>query len=344
MLNKINITAPDPTDGTSFYRAWGVFNELVKTADRSLLLNGESQLSWLTIGMWDLAFFQRPFTPKHFTKMVSCINFPSRVPTWVDYDDNLLAVPPDNPGARIYDSPEAKLQIKNFLEHADLVTVSTQGLADQFAKYRSKEANEKRPIYVIENYLPIKMQYAQPSTDRSGPFRIFWRGSQTHEADWEVHVDDIVEWSKTKDVELVCVGWVPHHVVNVFRSAGIKVKVYGIMEIIDYLMWMSRGNIADVGIYPLANNDFNRAKSDIFHQECLLAGMTSVGPDWWGHAFGYEPGNMTDQLEAAYQKWYQPNTYKDFVKQQQLNNDERKRKNKEKRMQLLYNMLDLPNR
>lgn len=338
-LRKINITAPDPTDGTSFYRGWGVMNELQKLVDFPMSLDGQDRLNWLTIGMWDLAFFQRPFTPQHWQKLVACSNFPNRVPTWVDYDDNLLRVPPDNPGHVVYETPQAKQQIKNFLQYADVVTVSTRGLADQFSKYRSPDLH---PIQVIENYLPINLPYAKPSADRSGAFRLFWRGSQTHEADWESQVDEIVEWCKTKpQVELICVGWVPHHVINVFRSAGIRVIDHHIMEIIDYLMMMSKGNIADVGIYPLADNDFNRAKSDIFHQECLLAGMSSVGPDWWGHQFGYEPGNMTDQLEAIYQKWYQPNTYKDLVREQQLLNDERKRTNKGKRIDLVTSLLSL---
>ena len=38
MIKKINITAPDPTDGTSFYRAWGVFNDVLKDIDLNILL------------------------------------------------------------------------------------------------------------------------------------------------------------------------------------------------------------------------------------------------------------------------------------------------------------------
>ena len=50
-LRKINITAPDPTDGTSFYRGWGVMNELQKLVDFPMSLDGQDRLNWLTIGM-----------------------------------------------------------------------------------------------------------------------------------------------------------------------------------------------------------------------------------------------------------------------------------------------------
>ena len=76
---KILIYCPQPTDATSFYRAYGVFS-FIPGVDL-VPFRGESN-TWADLIDIDVAFFQRPYLPQ----TVQTMEYLKRMgkPVWID--------------------------------------------------------------------------------------------------------------------------------------------------------------------------------------------------------------------------------------------------------------------
>ena len=109
----------------------------------------------------------------------------------------------------VYETPQAKQQIKNFLQYADVVT----GAHGAGRSLQNTEARTCTPS-VIENYLPINLPHAKPSGRqvRAGAFRYSGEAARQYEADWESYVDEIVLTVQNQTAGGADLwGMVPHH-------------------------------------------------------------------------------------------------------------------------------------
>lgn len=324
-MKVVNIFTPHPQDGTSFYRAWGVFNQIAKRENLPVVFSGSNIDQWSDVGRYQLVYMHRTHNDSHLRYIQTARRL--SIPVWTDWDDDLINVPKYNPAAKIYENNV----LADIISHSDVVSVTTKAMADN---YTAPQAN------VIENFIPLEVKYLEPV--KKDKFRIFWRGSNTHDTDFYVHKMNLYKFIKDKtDVEFICMGDIPVNVIYDLQKLC-PVKKINAAEILLYLHFLQKENIADIVFVPLEDNPFNRAKSDCAVRECLLNGILSVTPEWNNSSVYAYTDNLQEQLENAYTLW--KNNYNDFASKvvfQQRKAKEHAEKNYKKRVEILKNMLNL---
>lgn len=267
---NILLLAQNKFDTTSFYRANGVFGNISKhlkgTINITSMDHKNMALSWADLMLFDVVVMQRPYDDsfKRLAIYVKDLN----IPLWIDYDDNLLAVPPDNKQYVLYSDPAIKSNVTGFLSMADAVTVSTNKLKSEFKKYNSK-------ITVVPNAFNQDLFKYRNIKKRNNV--ILWRGGETHQLDLMTHTAELVNCiTKLSTWKWHFCGWYPwmlanQNTKNVFHSPGVDVVPY-------------HKNIHNVApkamIVPLANHLFNHCKSNIAALEGIFAGAVCIVPDW----------------------------------------------------------------
>lgn len=268
---KVLVVGDNPSNAYSFYRGILPMADLtrqnVARVDVELLGQG-TPLSWPNLIQYDCFLLTRPFRDDTVGLFQAAKAMGRKV--WVDYDDNLFAVPASNYTWSTYLNPEQKKRIGFFMEHADAVTVSTPDLKECLSWLR-------QDIDVIPNAWPLTMP---ENHDGHEPNKVIaWRGGPSHFADMEPYVDDIVTiLEKHTDYSLYTFGH-PH---------------WGLDGRVPKERWRHFGPIADtfkyfqtffqvkpsVVLVPLADSTFNRCKSNIAWQEATIAGASAVVPEW----------------------------------------------------------------
>ncbi len=273
-MKRINIFTPYPSDGTSFYRAWGVFNQIVQRESLPIHLEANNVNTWADIGKYQLLFCHRPHDTSHLNFIVTAKNM--NIPVWVDWDDMLDAVPSTNPAYKMYKDTS----LNEILSKSDVITCSTQFMANQYNGQ------------VIENFIPLKLQYREPV--KRDKFRIVWRGSNTHEKDWMVHLPKVVEFLKDKkDVQFIVLGDMPVFALHTIIHYVDVRKIEG-MNTLPYFQALQNTELGDLLFVPLEDIPFNRAKSDCSTREALVNGMLSLSPEWNNNdVFAY--GDVTEK-------------------------------------------------
>ncbi len=132
---KIITLTPNQVDATSFYRAWGVFPDIMKRSDitftdyydaQMMLGEGKRGFTWANALQYDAAFFQRAFG-----NVIEIAKFMKDCGLKIIYelDDNLWEIPNSFDIKRFYDKDKLSTMVY-MLKISDLVIVSTQALAD----------------------------------------------------------------------------------------------------------------------------------------------------------------------------------------------------------------------
>lgn len=261
-------------DATSLYRMVGPIQELSSRLEGEVKFTELKEISWHILGFYDIFFMQRPYEKTH----VDVITEAKRIglPVWLDYDDDLLSVPSDNPAYDTYSKPEVRKSFLQCISMADIVTVSTQTLADSIEAHRPILKNFPKIIVIpnaFNNYL-FELKQNQHPREKI----IMWRGSNTHVADIMSVKDDIKNIHKDfPEYSWLFMGQVPWMLRDVINKKNIihipsqnPIAYMGLLE-----------NIApEVAIVPLVDSPFNRAKSNIAWQEAAVAGAVTVAPDF----------------------------------------------------------------
>lgn len=334
-LLNINVFTDAPNDSTSFYRAWGVFNQIRKRTDLPLNLLEEPRFGWNTINKFDLCYMHRANSQDHLDAVTICKK--NNIPVWVDYDDDLVNIPKHNPAYRVFSDKKDK--IKDILSLADVITVSTQALKDNYIAALQAGGSK---IEVVENFVPFDNLPFNIPQKRGGKFRILWRGSNTHEMDWIVFKDAFIAFLKLHPdkIKFINIGDMPMAIKMEIAQYCEVENVQG-RRLIDYLLWLRTG-VADCIFVPLEDIPFNAAKSDIAVQEGLIGGMDAVCPKWNSDAFyAYENvQEATDMLDSVYTDWHE--NYEDYKKgivRAQNDMKEKYQQRFDKRLNILKNIL-----
>lgn len=302
-IYNINIVTDAPNDSTSFYRAHGVFNQLRKKADFNIALFDDKSFGWNTVGKYDILYLHRPNNSQHLE--IAAIAKKNGVPLWIDFDDDIINIPQTNPAYRVF-APNKQI-IKDIVQMADYVSTSTKSLKDNLVSACQADSTK---FYVLPNFIPLdNLRFHTPR--KQGKFRILWRGSGTHEADWAVCLPYFVEFLKKygKDCEFINIGDMPL-IAKLEIAKHTQVTTHAGRRLIDYLLLLSTGVLGDFAFVPLEDNLFNRSKSDIACQEGLVGGMPSLIPEWnkvnKGEYESYEYhvlGAIPDTLGEAFNLW-----------------------------------------
>lgn len=277
-------------DAPSFYRCMGPLAAL-RQKRHDLQVSVIEHVNWASMGLADIVFLQRPHSPSQ--RQIAEMAARHGVPIWVDHDDDIFDIPKGNPAYHMYMSPGVSADIAAILRLADVVTCSTQALADKLSKIRRAT--------VVPNALMTNI--VGTLTDHTGKPRInmvYWRGGQTHQRDLDRYAPNMIDVASRNPVP-----WAFH---------GITESNYGLVEAIPGAQPLKMTDPVTyfhdlaalrpkVVVVPLDDNPFNRSKSNIAWIEATYAGAVCVAPDWpeWQRpgVISYTPETFTAKLERA---------------------------------------------
>ncbi len=279
-MKTIIARIPNLHDATAHYRANGPLSHLRRTGicGTDILIQTVSDFSGPGVMLSDIGFFQRPSDPKELEAIKLFKRLGKKI--IIDYDDFLLGVPGDNPLFGHYASKKSQDTIIEIIRAADAVIVSTNELK-RCLQLPKNCLNEK--VYVANNAIDehhmLHGERSIPPLDRNRT--VFWRGSQTHQRDLMDYTPAIVKVGRaTKakhNIPFTFSGYNPWFITeSLYPEQAIIAGPLPMGEYLDFIY--KTGPM--MGIVPLAENRFNRCKSNIAWLELTWAGAAMLVPDW----------------------------------------------------------------
>lgn len=274
-LKVLSLCAQD-WDATAFYRGIVPMDQLAK------------QLPWLDLvspqgaGMeineqrmmgYDAVFIQRPCTSLH--EEVVRLAKKARVPLWVDYDDDLFNMQPDNPAKMTMES-SGVLRIAAFcIQQANVVTCTTKALKTSLTRHNAN-------VVVIPNaFNNIQLGTIRRALSSTGTKKVVaWRGASAHFCDlFEVAgpLHEIAE--RHTDWRWAFVGE-NFHLVTKQLPRGSWLHFQWTESVTEYLEKFKNIVTPDLLIVPLIDCAFNQAKSNVAWIEAAFAGAPVLAPDF----------------------------------------------------------------
>ena len=280
-MSKILFLAPDLTDPTSFYRCGGIAHDLENKSGHEITTIQWNQIpiSWQILSNFDLVMLQRPFT-KVAADLCQYIKI-FGLPLWVDYDDNLFCLNPENKAFHTYNNLETQENIKNCLKIADAVSVPTEYLRQAYSTY-------SKNIFVIPNAFNDGIFKRVELKKRDN--KVIWRGPESH-------IYDLMTFGK--EINRFCEGFPEWNFLFIgfypwFLS---KTQNKEFMPGLDIIMYFNKlFDLAPAILHvPLHDNTFNRCRSDVAFLESTWAGAITITPSWWNL-----PGTLPYTDTASY--------------------------------------------
>jgi hypothetical protein len=272
-MPNLAVYVPNATDATSWYRGIGPVAEL-KKSNPHVNISFVSETSWATLAFADALFMQRPHRPRDLDTLKAAKA--QGVKTWVDYDDYLLDVPTDNPTAKHYRAKDTMRCVAECVATADVVTVSTPCLADKLAPLNAN-------IVVVPNALNAKLyDISTPVVGVEQHNVILWRGSNTHRADYSTVAEQIVDLANRPEMKTWAWVFVGDRPWFTELMPPKNVMCMDPLDVIEYHTFIKTLKPALMFV-PLADNDFNRCKSNCAWLEASYAGAAVVAsglPEW----------------------------------------------------------------
>ena len=241
----------------------------LRATDPNLRVSIVDRIDWTLLALHDAVFMHRPRTTDHL--LIMDLAHAIGVPVWIDYDDHVFAVPPDNPSAKAWNTPEVQKCVAQIIAKADIVTVSSEVLARDLASLC------QAPPRIIPNAHNARMfgNLAQAPSDNP---LVMWRGSETHMRDvMSCGAEIIYNGQKHLDWAWLFLGMHPWFVTD--RMPHEKTCVAPGMDPLEYFTLL-RSLRPKVLIVPLADNTFNHAKSNIAWLEATYAGAICLAPNF----------------------------------------------------------------
>lgn len=183
-----------------------------------------------------------------------------------ELDDNLWAIDSGNhPSVRkLYGNPRVRQNMIENVRVADLVTVSTEPLAEVVRRWNSN-------VHVLPNCIPEQFLYWRTGRHEDR-ITIGWQGSPTHDQDWRDAVAPIQRWfsqaKRQHQIEMHTVGQIPGRFPEVHPHRHTPWSD----SIPDYYRSMDW----HIALGPLANTKFNASKSWLRALEAAMLGFPIV--------------------------------------------------------------------
>ncbi len=224
--------------------------------------------------MTDALFLHRPCSDEDLELARAAQRHARRV--WVDYDDDVFAVPSDNPAHAFFNRDGTQARMATILREADQVSVSTAALKERF-EHGGLLRRRKSPAVVIRNALDISLFPYRDATPPPRRKTVLWRGSATHHQDLAQYLPAMLEVSRSfPDWNWNFLGAAP----DFLADAGFAELT--LAPPVDPLSYFN--NIHELSpsviIVPLCDTPFNRSKSNIAWLEAMFAGAVALVPDW----------------------------------------------------------------
>ena len=230
---------------------------------RIFTLQEENEITHEDLEGVDIVIFQRI----DFQPLIEVLRYARRqgILTIYEIDDNLLELPPQNPGYRHYHKPEVRKTIQCFLTESDHITVSTPKLREYFQKYNAN-------ISILPNQIDTQI-YCYPHLKPAKQIRIGFAGTITHQIDLAQVIPALKRIQKKyrERVKLVFINFIPQEFIGDQKVEFIP----GIDFIPRYAKILADANL-DIGLAPLKHNVFNRSKSDVKFLEYGISKIAGI--------------------------------------------------------------------
>ena len=135
---EIVLLTTHPTSACAFYRSVGVLQQLRKL-DPTINFRMSDSSNWASIGNADIVFLERPQDERFVKAIQDCKAL--GIPVWSDFDDDLFNLEKSNPGYSFYSQKKTQLAMAYSIANSDIVTVSTQLIADSFIQRFPEKLN-----------------------------------------------------------------------------------------------------------------------------------------------------------------------------------------------------------
>lgn len=296
-MGKKFLVLNEAKTGSAWYRGTGPWSEIARgleaTSEIDIVFG--NRFDWCDLRSAIGLMAVRPSNDDELRMIKEMKWFGGKV--WLDFDDDILNVPPENPSFAFYARNAVRENIEEALKLADVVTFSTKYLMDRMAKYCPQA-----DCFVVQNAFDEKILYHRKPLQRGAVAPIvMWRGSNTHHKDLIEFERPIVRLAeKHKDLVWVFFGvepWFSHRIKS-------KHCITDALSITDFYLNLAAFH-SMLGIVPLVDNGFNRCKSNIAAMELATTGGIQVVPGWdeWRDidgAFNYcDPDDFEEAFDVA---------------------------------------------
>ncbi len=284
-MANIICSIPNPLDATSLYRGLGPFMTMKRLYPNiDMVLNPD--LSWANLKAADFCFFQRPA----FQDRVSAMKIAKTngKPLWIDYDDNLHAIPTCNRRYNLYGDPQVQHNIAIMTAMADVVTVTTEHLAASLRNLlRTFPSNDgfitdPSKVIVIPNAYDPELMPDLTKPRRPRNKLVVWRGSDSHAKDLHVYAQAIGETARLyADWGYEFIGepfWLAIEAIKKLANPN-TLTVTAPQDPVNFFRYL-QSQAPTLVIVPLEDISFNHSKSNIAWLEATAAGAIVLAPNW----------------------------------------------------------------
>lgn len=282
-MTTVFCSIPHLYDGTSLYRGAGPMHTLSRAfSDIQVGINPE--FNWPNLKGADIVFLQRPTVDDQIPRMCKM----NGKPLWIDYDDNLHAIPLCNRRHEQYSHPQIQHNIATLVALADVVTASTPHLASSLANLlkcfpKNHEFNlDPEKIVVIPNAYDREIHPALDGTREDRNRLVVWRGSDSHCKDLMLYTPALASVIReNQDWTYEFIGqpfwWTIEELRKVAKPGSLVTTPS--QDPVKFFHYLKKQRPALV-VVPLEDQAFNRSKSNIAMIEATCAGAITLAPDW----------------------------------------------------------------
>lgn len=267
-MRKVLVYSPDPLDGLSFYRQWGPLSMMKGQVQcASFPARMEEIHHWTWYLNYDLIMMNRPNKMADLAFMNEAKKWGAKI--WLDYDDDLLNIPEDNPVYETYSSETSRKVIEHAFQMADVITTPGPILKRWF------DMKHPGKCRLLPNGLDDRLlPYAKPFQMSK---RVAWRGSQSHLIDLLTYAEAIAGPLRDHPGRQVLFAGINPIPVSARIGKAAELLYAKPCNLIDFVRNYSNFH-PTLQIVPLIKHRFNEVKSDLAWLDGTLVGAVSLCP------------------------------------------------------------------
>jgi glycosyltransferase involved in cell wall biosynthesis len=259
----------DPTTGNGFYRGTGPMLALARRGHQVRKLSPDTKdppvAAVRGVDVLHIHRYMEPWT----LRLVEVAKESGAAVVW-DNDDDMGSIPKGTPGYRVHGGARWEQRLagmRKIFRHADLVTAPSGGLAQRLGELGAPHAT------VLENYVPDNF-LAAASRPHPGVV-VGWIAGLEHRLDVDrLPIRDALQRLLDERPDV--------HVTTFGLGLGLRSECYRHVDVVALMELAQEAAAFDIGIAPLADIDFNRARSSIKLKEYAAAGVpwlaSPIGP------------------------------------------------------------------
>lgn len=240
-----------------------------------------------------ICVLQRQYSEKNYEIAVKMKN--SGIKIIFEIDDYVHDIDKNSPVYNTYNpSSPVHNTMKKFYKLADAITVTTEPLRQKLLQYNKN-------IHVIPNSFILKDWDLNKQKHKS--INIMWSGSSTHYSDLSKSgaAEAVIQILKEhKNTKLITAGW---DCAELFKSIPLHQKIHhkwtpNIRAIGNFY------RMADIGIAPIVQSDFNECKSENKWVEYSLSGMATIATKFGPYENKIKNNEDGILVKNRFDKWY----------------------------------------